>query len=466
MPIVSLGCMRFQKSWNRPKPVVQSMDDVDDECQDNLVRIIRYAHQLGVNHIETALGYGCSELQIGAALKTLFDSREIKREDLIIQTKGGISKSTTKEQYRTTILEQLDRLGLDYVDLFSVHGANTQDHWHWLYQNPSGENLIEVLRELKADGKVRHFGFSTHAPACVTRKLILEGDFDYLNLHHHFCGDYTASGDGETAGNLENVRLANEKDLGVFIISPYDKGGRLYAPSNLLRDLTLPEFEPVEYGSMWLWHHGRLHEDKSQPHTIVCGAARPSDLDQGMCAALRSQNPEAIKSVDVVASRLKSAMEKSLGDDFARTWHLGLPNCSDSVQGTQMGNIVWLSNLIKSFGMLDFARDRYATLTGNLAKWDYTKSKDENIASIGPGWGWMPGTAFDPARDYSEDLQSVPAHNVQAVQEAMTFVHKWCQKKEKKSNEGEEQDEEEKEVPIDWRTAYDMRPWTAFPERG
>ena len=465
MPILSLGCMRFQQSWNRPKPVVQSIDDVDEECQDNLVRIIRYAHQMGVNHIETALGYGCSELQIGAALKTLCEAGEIKREDLIIQTKGGISSSTTKEQFRATILDQLDRLGLDYVDLFSVHGANTQNHWHWLYENPSGENLIDVLRELKRDGKIRFYGFSTHAPASVIRKLILEGDFDYLNLHHHFCGDYTATGDGETAGNLENVRLASEKmDMGVFIISPYDKGGRLYAPSNLLRDLTLPDFEPIEYASMWLWHHGRLHEDKSQPHTIVCGAARPSDLDQGIIAALNSQSPEAIKSIDAVASRLKRAMTKSLGDDFAKTWHVGLPNFSDAVQGTQMGNIVWLHNLIKSFGMLDFARDRYGTLTRNLAKWDYSKSKDESIQSIGPGWGWMPGTAFDPARDYSKDLTNVPAENLQEVQEAMAFVHRWCQKKENNSNASETQEEEE--VPIDWQTAYDMRPWTAFPERG
>lgn len=99
------------------------------------------------------------------------------------------------------------------------------------------------------------------------------------------------------------------------------------------------------------------------------------------------------------------------------------------------------------------------------AKWDYSKTKDENIAAIGPGWGWMPGTAFDPDRDYSEDLRHVPESNVKAVKEAMAFVHKWCQKKEKKNDEGGEKKEEE-DIPIDWQTAYDMRPWTAYPERG
>jgi len=467
MPIVTLGCMRFQQSWNRPNPTVTSIDQVDKECQENLVKIIRYAVSMGVNHIETALGYGCSELQIGAALKTLFEAGEIKREDLIIQTKGGISSSTTPEQYRQTILDQLARLGLDYVDLFSVHGANTYDHYDWLYNHGETGNLIDVLRELKKEGKVRNIGFSTHAPVDVTRKMISEGDFDYLNLHHHFCGDYTASGDGEFGGNLENVRLANEKDMGVFIISAYDKGGRLYAPSNKLRDLTLPEFEPMEYGSMWLWHHSRLDEAGSQPHTIVCGAARPSDLDQPIYAALNTQTDETATKVDAVAARIRMTKVEELGEDWVKNWHAGVPNCSDAEQGTQIGNMVWLSNAIKVFGILDFAKDRYATLENNAAKWDYSKSKEDNVKAMGPGWPWMPGCAYDESRDYSNDLKDVPEENVAKVVEAMAFVHKYCSKVSAASVAGEEKKEEKKgDVPVEYETAYDMRPWTAYPERG
>ena len=53
-------------------------------------------------------------------------------------------------------------------------------------------------------------------------------------------GSYTASGDGdgEDEGNLANIRLAHKHDMGVFIISPYDKGGKVYAPSHLCRELT------------------------------------------------------------------------------------------------------------------------------------------------------------------------------------------------------------------------------------
>ena len=43
------------------------MEDVSLECQENLVSIIHHALRSGMNHIETAQMYSCSEIQIGAA---------------------------------------------------------------------------------------------------------------------------------------------------------------------------------------------------------------------------------------------------------------------------------------------------------------------------------------------------------------------------------------------------------------
>lgn len=181
MPIVSLGCMRFQQSWNRGGDPITSEEQLKKECQDNLVNILRHAIRSGVNHIETAKGYGCSELQIGLALKTLFDEGFCKREDLIIQTKGGISSSTSKADYKASILEQLTTLGLDYVDLFSIHGINTDDHCEWMFNHGEKGNLIDAVRELREEGKIRWIGFSTHAPAHVIKRAIETDAFDYVN---------------------------------------------------------------------------------------------------------------------------------------------------------------------------------------------------------------------------------------------------------------------------------------------
>lgn len=178
MPIVSLGCMRFQQSWNRGGKPISSPEQLETVCQENLVNILRHAIvNCGVNHIETAKGYGCSEMQIGLALKVLFEEGVCKREDLIVQTKGGISATTSQADYKGQILEQIKTLGLEYVDLFSVHGLNTSDHYEWLFNHGEKGNLIDAINELREEGKIRWVGFSTHGPAHVIKKAIESGEY-------------------------------------------------------------------------------------------------------------------------------------------------------------------------------------------------------------------------------------------------------------------------------------------------
>ena len=71
---------------------------------------------------------------------------------------------------------------LDYVDLFAVHGLNTEEHLDWLFNHGDKGNLIDAVKELKAEGKIRSgIGFSTHAPTHVIKKAIETDAFDYLN---------------------------------------------------------------------------------------------------------------------------------------------------------------------------------------------------------------------------------------------------------------------------------------------
>ena len=286
-------------------------------------------------------------------------------------------------------------------------------------------------------------------------------------MHYHFEGSYTASGDSGDSdlneGNLDNIRLAHKHDMGVFIISPYDKGGRLYAPSHLLRELMLPEMEPIQYGSSWLWYHEKHSKgDKPAPiHTIVCGAARPSDLDQPVMAALLSVTDETKEDFEAVSRRIQERKDLVLGKEWSRTWHVGLPNYTQSEKyGFQIGNMVWLYNVIQIYGMLDFAKDRYGTLIGNSEKWDVNKSWKDNVFA-NPAFNWMPGCAYNDEHDYSSELSQVPEENRARVLDAMKFVNEWCTNEKKEGESGEEK----KKVPLEWQTAYDMRPWTAFPER-
>jgi uncharacterized protein len=474
MPIVTLGCMRFQMEWG---PRITHMNQVGSDCQDNLMAIIKYALKLGINHIETARGYGCSELQIGVALKQLMDAGIVRREDFILQTKVGANASA--DEFRMALETSFANLQVDYVDLFALHGLNMPHHYDWVF----GEGgCWEVVQEYVAAGKIRHVGFSTHAPPDLIQKFIETDKFEYCNLHYHYFGSYTASGCGPYSGNLGNVRLLNRKDMGVFVISPYDKGGAVYAPSKKLLSLTLPEMEPMAFGSAWLWNHKNLDEKGAAIHTIVCGAARPSDLDlPTVTAHLQGTQPETmLLKVKKVRERLEKAKQEALGKEWVETCYDGILKSNQSKYCVEHNQIIWMYNVIKAFGLLEFAKNRYGSLENNLAKWDKSLPNDENINKNLVVWGYVPGLPNEEGIDYSNDFAGVPEANMKRVLEAEQFVRYWCSKKnyEKKEEkqEGAEDNVEEGEVtggsglhvpvpPKVWETAYDMRPWPDFPDR-
>src|SRR5437667_8751024 len=113
MPVLSCGGMRYQYKWQDVNP-----KEVPRENQENLEATIYRALELGINHLETARGYGTSEMQLGNILPS------IPRDKIIVQTKVG-PKKTAKEFLRT-FEKSIKYLRLDYVDLLALHGINNR----------------------------------------------------------------------------------------------------------------------------------------------------------------------------------------------------------------------------------------------------------------------------------------------------------------------------------------------------
>ena len=471
MPIVTLGCMRFQQAWG---PRIQSLNQVGSDCQDNLVAILRQAiTQYGMVHIETARAYGSSELQLGAALKQLIMAGEVQRKDLIIQSK--VNASEDPNEFRKELETSMHLLGVDYLDLFSIHGLNLPEHMEWIF-GKDGNNCINVVREFVKAGKIRHVGFSTHGPTDLILQAIETNEFEYVNIHYHAIGSYTASGYGATAtgGNLEAIELLHSKNMGIFIISPYDKGGALYSPSRKLRNICAPEAEPMVYQSWWLWNHDKLNIGENAPkiHTFTVGAARPSDLDEPALAAyhLRTNAEKVLKDVKTIYERMKAAYDASVGEKWAKSWWKGLPKALTSQYQIEHNQMVWLYNSVKAYGLYSFAKARYGAFEGNAKKWDYSKSAEENFAIIGTrGWGYVPGLPLDSLQNYNTDLKDVPQENKAKVIEAESFCLKWLASSVAGRGVTAETGDSSKipkvEIPAAWETAYDLRTWPDFPDQ-
>src|SRR2546426_2168507 len=114
MPVFSCGGMRYQFKWQDVPP-----QDIPAENQDNLEATIRRAVELGINHFETARGYGSSEMQLGRILSAL------PRDRIIVQTK--VSPKPTADEFLRTFDTSMKYLRLDYVDLLSLHGINNRE---------------------------------------------------------------------------------------------------------------------------------------------------------------------------------------------------------------------------------------------------------------------------------------------------------------------------------------------------
>jgi predicted aldo/keto reductase-like oxidoreductase len=199
IPVFSCGGMRYQHSW---KDVPKFM--IPKQNQQNLEATIQRSLEVGINHIETARGYGTSEVQLGQILP------KFPRHELIVQTK--VTSLDNPKDFAQRFEQSLKNLKLDYVDLLGLHGINTYELLDHVL-SPGG--CLDVARKLQAEGKVRFIGFSTHGPTDVIVKTIETGNFDYVNLHWYYINQW----------NWPAIEAATRHDMGVFIISPSDKGG-------------------------------------------------------------------------------------------------------------------------------------------------------------------------------------------------------------------------------------------------
>jgi len=332
MPVITCGGMRYQQGWGDMEP-----GDIDPKNQENLEATIHRAFELGINHVETARGYGSSEMQLGWVLPKL------PREKLFVQTKVG--PSDDPKEFRANFEKSMAYLKLDHVDLLAFHGVNTQEV---LDQVVRRGGCMEVARQIQKEGRANFIGFSTHATEPVITAACNTGEFDYVNLHWYFVNDL----------NWPSVEEATRQDMGVFIISPVDKGGKLYEPPAKLVELCDP-LSPIAFNDLYCLN-------RPEVHTLSIGAARPTDFDEHV-AALKYYDdiPATIAPIEL---RIQAEMERVVGSDWLENWPTGIPEHYDLPGDVNVREILRLWTYAKSLDLMEWGKMRY-NLLGNAGHW-------------------------------------------------------------------------------------------------
>ena len=332
IPVFSCGGMRYQHKWQDIDP-----SEVPADGQANLEATIHRALELGINHIETARGYGSSEMQLGYVLPKL------PREKLIVQTK--VAPMATAEEFLATFEKSMAYLKLDHVELLSLHGINNRQLLDWSLRKGG---CVEAARRLQREGRAKHIGFSTHATTDIILEAVKSDAFDYVNLHWYFVNDL----------NWSAVEAARRLDMGVFIISPNDKGGKLYDPPPKLVELCRP-LTPMQFNDLYCLA-------RNEVHTLSCGAARPGDFDEHV-AALKHYDRIA-EVIAPIEARLRAEMDRVLGADWTARWFEGLPDYLQVPGQVNVSEILRLWTYAKSLDIVGWGRMRY-NLLGQADHW-------------------------------------------------------------------------------------------------
>ena len=303
---------------------------------ENVQQTIAKALALGINHIETARGYGKSEEYFGEAIKA---GLSVPRSQLYITTK--IPPTGDADVMRRYIDESLERLNLDYLDCLGIHGLNTWEHLEWVQAR---NGCMKAVEEAINDGRVRHVGFSTHGALELILAAINTDFFKFINLHYYYFFQR----------NAPAIALAASKDMGVFIISPADKGGKLYQPPQSLKDLCHP-FSPLELNYRFLLSDKRIT-------TLSVGPATPEELIEPLQVAdsVGELTPAEIATLQHLENHQKTV----LGTQQCSQCYACLP-CPEKIN---IPEVLRLRNLAVAYNMTDYGQYRYGMFE-NAGHW-------------------------------------------------------------------------------------------------
>ncbi|KXK38643.1 MAG: putative oxidoreductase [Candidatus Hinthialibacteria bacterium OLB16] len=329
LPILTFGAMQV------PVP----------EDENKAAETTRCAIQAGINHIETAQGYGTSEERLGRILK------DYRREDLIITTKIG--PVATRDEMWKRIETSLNRLQMTSIENLDIHGINT---YAGLELTLRKGGCMEAVREAIDQKVVGHIGFSGHASCEVILATLNTGEFESVNLHYYYFFQR----------NLPAIRRAAELDMGILIISPSDKGGLLYRPPDKLKELAAP-FTPIELNHRWLLNQPEIT-------TLTVGCTYASEWEDHLLVGDRDGllTPE-----EMAALKRWNEQYKTLGDSYCSVCGDCLP-CPEKIH---IPEVLRLRNLTRGFDMLEYGQYRYKMFE-NAGDW-YPGRRASNCTECG-----------------------------------------------------------------------------------
>jgi len=228
---------------------------VDEE---KALELIKYAYEHGINYFDTAYFYhgGNSEIILGKALSQFpresFNLADkfpgnfiaVKGDKLTIQL-GPTSPVEEFSSVSEIFEKQLAKCGVEYFDFYLLHGLaeSTYD-----FYNDEKWGVVDFMLEEKKKGRIKHFGFSTHASYEGLERIVGNWDcFEFCLIQHNYL-------DVILQDSFKKYELLTEKGINVMIMEPV-RGGKLANPGDKAVEIlkaAKPDATPANWAFRYL----------------------------------------------------------------------------------------------------------------------------------------------------------------------------------------------------------------------
>lgn len=187
--------------------------------REEAIRMLRFAIDAGVNYVDTAYVYhgGESEILTGIALKDGYRGR------VMLTTKLPQWLVEKESDMDRLLDEQLKKLDVSYLDFYLLHALDGSS-----FDKLKRLNYQKFLEKAKADGRIRHAGFSFHGEKDAFVDIIDGYDWDMAQIQFNYLDDTAQA-------TLEGLLYAQRRGIPVVVMEPL-RGGALANPPEDIRD--------------------------------------------------------------------------------------------------------------------------------------------------------------------------------------------------------------------------------------
>ena len=197
--------------------------------EQEIIKTLDFAIECGINFFDLVTYEKTPYSAYARAFRGRRDQVMVQMHFGAVYDNGKYGWSRDLEQIKRTFQWQLELFDTDYTDFGFLHCIDEQKDVDDAFRN----GLWDYMKEQKAEGHIRHLGFSSHNPS-VARRLLDTGLIDLFMFSINPAYDYQKGdyGLGEVEERASLYRDCERMGVGISVMKPFG-GGQLLSEKTL-----------------------------------------------------------------------------------------------------------------------------------------------------------------------------------------------------------------------------------------